>query len=152
MNHIDLTPLYRNSVGFDRFSNLLDSALRTDNSAGYPPYNIKVLDENKYAVTIAVAGFEESELDIQVENNVLTVRGKQANKDENAHYLHQGIATRSFERKFNLADYVEVQGADLKNGLLSIALVREIPEAAKPKKIAINGSQAKATIEADKAA
>lgn len=151
MNTIDLTPLYRNSVGFDRFSTLLDTALRTDNSAGYPPYNIKVLDENEYEVTIAVAGFDESELDIQVENNVLSVRGRQANKDASAQYLHQGIATRSFERKFNLADYVEVKDASLKNGLLSIALLREIPEAAKPKKIAINTSNT-ATINADKAA
>lgn len=152
MNTIDLTPLYRNSVGFDRFSSLLDAAFRdSTNSAGYPPYNIEVLGENEYQITLAVAGFDESELDIQVENNVLTVRGKQTDKNENAQYLHQGIATRSFERKFNLADYVEVKDADLKNGLLNIALLREIPEAAKPKKIAINGIKAQA-IEANKAA
>lgn len=149
MTHIDLTPLYRNSVGFDRFSTLLDNARRADNSSGYPPYNIRVLDENEYEITIAAAGFEESELDIQVENGVLSIRGKQASKDSDANYLHQGIATRSFERKFNLAEYVEVKNAALKNGLLSIALLREIPEAAKPKKIAINGSS---TIESVKAA
>jgi len=149
MTHIDLTPLYRNSVGFDRFSTLLDNARRADNASGYPPYNIKVLDENQYEITIAAAGFEESELDIQVEDGVLSIRGKQANKDGEANYLHQGIATRSFERKFNLAEYVEVKNASLKNGLLNIALLREIPEAAKPKKIAINGTT---TLESAKAA
>ncbi len=140
MNPIDLSPLYRNSVGFDRFSSLLDSALRTDNSAGYPPYNIKVLDENQYEITIAAAGFDESELEIQVENGVLSVRGKQTSKDSDTRYLYQGIATRSFERKFNLADYVEVKSASLKNGLLSINLVREVPEAVKPQTIAINST------------
>lgn len=138
MNSIDLTPLYRNSIGFDRLASLLDNALRTDTVApGYPPYNIEMLGENRYSITLAVAGFEQDELDIMVEKGVLTVRGKKA-KEEQRHYLHQGIANRAFERKFNLADYVEVSGANLNNGLLTISLKKEIPEAMKPRTIAIN--------------
>ncbi|SBS30370.1 Small heat shock protein IbpA [Marinomonas spartinae] len=138
MNSIDFTPLYRSSIGFDRLASLLDNALTSDNvSAGYPPYNIEVVDDNRYAISLALAGFEESDLDIKVEKNVLTVRGEKADAGEHR-YLHQGIANRSFERKFNLADYVEVTNAELKNGLLTISLVKEIPEAMKPRKIAIN--------------
>jgi molecular chaperone IbpA len=138
MNSIDFTPLYRSSIGFDRLASLLDNALTTDNvSAGYPPYNIEVVDDNRYAISLALAGFEESDLDIKVEKNVLTVRGEKADSGERR-YLHQGIANRSFERKFNLADYVEVTDAKLKNGLLTISLVKEIPEAMKPRSIAIN--------------
>jgi molecular chaperone IbpA len=138
MNTIDLTPLYRNSVGFDRLASLLDSALRTDSVApGYPPYNIEMLSENRYAVTLAVAGFNRDELDITVEKGVLTVSGKKT-REEERHYLHQGIANRAFERKFNLADFVEVSGAELNNGLLTISLVKEIPEAMKPRTIAIS--------------
>lgn len=141
MNRIDLTPLYRSSVGFDRFGSLLDAAFQTEKtSTGYPPYNIEVVEENNYAVTVAVAGFKQEELDIQVENGVLTVRGKKQNDPESKNYLHQGIATRTFERKFNLADHVEVTNADLQDGLLTLNLVREIPEAMKPKSISINSS------------
>lgn len=141
MNSIDLTPLYRSSIGFDRLGALLDSALTSDSSAtGYPPYNIEVLDDNRYAIALAVAGFEERELDINVEKGVLTIRGERAKTEEHK-YLHHGIANRAFERKFNLADYIEVTGADLKNGLLTINLVKEIPEAMKPKKISINQNQ-----------
>ncbi|MCE0494690.1 Hsp20 family protein [Vibrio salinus] len=138
MNSIDLSPLYRSSVGFDRLASLIDHALTSDTAvSGYPPYNIEVLNENRYAITLAVAGFVQEELDIQVEKGVLTVRGhKDADKERK--YLHQGIANRTFERKFNLADYVEVTNADLSNGLLTITLVKEIPEAMKPKTIAIN--------------
>lgn len=137
MNAIDLTPLYRNSIGFDRLAALLDSTLNTDSvGSGYPPYNIEVLEENRYAITLAVAGFSRSELDIQVEKGVLSVRGKKTG-DVERKYLHQGIANRTFERKFNLADYVEVSGAELNNGLLTINLIKEIPEAMKPKTIAI---------------
>lgn len=147
MNTIDLTPLYRNSIGFDRLASLLDSALRTDSVApGYPPYNIEMLGENRYAITLAVAGFEQSELELTVEKGVLTVRGKKAKEDERK-YLHQGIANRAFERKFNLADYVEVTGADLQNGLLTISLVKEIPEAMKPRTIAINQTRDTSVIE-----
>jgi molecular chaperone IbpA len=140
MNTIDLTPLYRSSIGFDRLGSLLDTALRAEQaSTGYPPYNIEVTGEDRYGLTLAVAGFERNELDIQVEKGVLTVRGKKVNesKDERK-YLYQGIATRTFERKFNLADHVEVTGAQLNNGLLSISLVKQVPEAMKPKTIAID--------------
>jgi len=138
MNAIDLTPLYRNTIGFDRFANLLDSSLASDHGTqAYPPYNIEVIDDNEYAISVAVAGFSDNELDINVERNILTVHGKKTKGDEH-NYLHQGIANRAFERKFNLADYVEVTDADLKNGLLTIHLIKEIPEAEKPKTIAIN--------------
>jgi len=141
MTTIDLSPLYRSSVGFDRFGSMLDSAMRSEkNSTGYPPYDIEVYGENEYAITLAVAGFEESELDIQVEKGVLSVRGKKADGDDQRNYLYQGIANRSFERKFNLADFIEVTGADLNNGLLKINLVKEIPEAMKPKSISIGQS------------
>jgi len=161
VNTIDLTPLYRSSIGFDRLASLLDNALSSsDNSAGgYPPYNIEVLEDSHYSITLAVAGFEEDDFDIKVEQGVLTVRGqKSAGADRQ--YLHQGIANRTFERKFNLADYVEVEGADLKHGLLTISLVKEIPEAMKPKTISINQSKsakvldhkAKTKTKADKAA
>ncbi|GHF94376.1 Hsp20 family protein [Thalassotalea marina] len=138
MNSVDLTPLYRSTIGFDRLASIIDSALASDNTAGvYPPYNIEMLEENKYAITIAVAGFSQEELDIQVENGVLTVRGNKTKKDEGK-YLYHGIANRTFERKFNLADYVEVTNAELANGLLTVDLVKEIPEAMKPRTIAIN--------------
>lgn len=138
MNTLDLTPLYRSSIGFDRFGSLLDSALRSEQSAGYPPYNIEVVDENEYAITLALAGFDEADIDIQTEKGVLTIKGKKESVQEDKQFLHQGIANRSFERKFNLADHVEVQGARLEKGLLTINLLREIPEAMKPKKILIN--------------
>ncbi len=142
MKSIDLTPLYRSSVGFDRLASLLDSAMATDNSInGYPPYDIEVLDDNRYTITLAVAGIEENEIDIKVEKGVLTVRGEKT-KTENRRYLHQGIAHRSFERKFNLADYIEVTSAELHNGLLSIQLVKEIPEAMKPKTIPVTNKKA----------
>jgi len=138
MNAIDLSPLYRNTIGFDRLASMLDTALRSDPvSPGYPPYNIEVREENRYAITLAVAGFSREELDINVENGVLVITGKKAT-DKERNYLHQGIANRSFERKFSLADHVEVTGADLSNGLLTIDLVKEIPEAMKPKTIVIN--------------
>lgn len=147
MNTIDLSPLYRNSIGFDRMATLLDNALRTESaSPGYPPYNIEVLEENRYAISLAIAGFAESDLDISVEKGVLTVRGKKSDEVERK-YLHQGIANRAFERKFNLADHIEVTAADLSNGLLTISLVKEIPEAMKPKSIAINSGSAKANLE-----
>ncbi|KHT62037.1 heat-shock protein [Photobacterium gaetbulicola] len=140
MNSIDLSPLYRNSVGFDRLASLIDHALTSENAVNsYPPYNIEVLSDNRYAISLAVAGFVQEELDIQVEKGVLTVRGHK-NSDEERKYLYQGIANRTFERKFNLADYVEVIDADLFNGLLTITLVKEIPEAMKPKSIAINNN------------
>jgi len=147
MTTLDLTPLYRSSVGFDRFGSLLDAALQEKNSAGYPPYNIEALDENQYAITLAVAGFKESELDIQTENGVLTVRGNKEGSNSTQNFLHRGIAQRSFERKFNLADHVEVVNANLADGLLNIELVREIPDAMKPKSISINNGETKQVIE-----
>ena len=141
MNSIDLTPLYRSSIGFDRFGALLDSALRSEQSAGYPPYNIEVVDTNEYTITLALAGFDESDIDIQTEKGVLTVKGKKENPKEGVRYLHQGIANRSFERKFNLADYVEVRSASLDKGLLTINLLKEIPDAMKPKKIQIGPAE-----------
>lgn len=138
---IDLTPLYANTVGFDRFGSLLDAALSADRqSAGYPPYDIELVGENKYAITLAVAGFQENEVDVQVEQGVLTVRGRKEDQKKDSRYLHRGIATRSFERKFNLADHVEVVNAQLDNGLLKIALVKEIPEAMKPRKIPVGNT------------
>ena len=149
MNSIDFSPLYRSSIGFDRFASLLDHALRSDqNNNGYPPYNIEVLDENRYAITLAVAGFSRDELSIEVEQGVLTVKGsKDSDSKEQRQYLHRGIANRSFERKFNLAEFVEVTDASSDDGLLTISLVKEIPEKMKPKQIAINGGNNKATIE-----
>ncbi|MDJ0776681.1 MAG: Hsp20 family protein [Gammaproteobacteria bacterium] len=143
MTTIDLSPLYRSTVGFDRMASLLDSAMRSDKAAsGFPPYDIEATGEDRYAITLAVAGFEESELDIQVEKGVLRVRGKKAEDGVEKSYLYRGIANRSFERKFNLADYIEVSGAELKNGLLVIRLVKEIPEAMKPRSIAIASDSA----------
>ncbi|MFQ3324628.1 MAG: molecular chaperone IbpA [Pseudomonadales bacterium] len=140
MNRIDLSPLYRSSVGFDRFGSLLDTAMRNESSTGgYPPYNIEVVGENEYSVTLALAGFDESDLNIQVEKGVLTIRGEQAGMEDSGEYLYKGIANRTFERKFNLADHVEVKGAALDKGLLVISLVKEVPEALKPRNIVING-------------
>jgi molecular chaperone IbpA len=140
MNTVDLSPLYRSSIGFDRFASLINHALASEHSnAAYPPYNIESKADNQYAISLAVAGFSQEELDIQVEKGVLTIRGNKTSKDT-ANYLYQGIANRSFERKFNLADYVEVREAELSNGLLTIHLVKELPEAMKPQTIAINQS------------
>jgi len=149
MGTIDLTPLYRSSVGFDRLASLLDSELTSESvSTGYPPYNIEVLGENQYAITLAVAGFQDEELAITVENGILSVRGEKTGAEKHQ-YLHQGIANRAFERKFNLADHVKAVGADLVNGLLTISLVREIPEAMKPVNIAINDRSGQAVELAD---
>lgn len=138
MNSIDLSPLYRSSIGFDRMANLIDSALMSEHiTPSYPPYNIEVIKENEYTITLAVAGFKLSELDISVEKGVLSVRGKKTDEEKH-HYLHHGIANRAFERKFNLADHVEVTGANFDTGLLTISLVKEVPEEMKPRSIAIN--------------
>ena len=138
MNSIDLNRLYRNSIGFDRLASLLDNVMTSDASvSGYPPYNIEVLDDNCYAITLATAGFEQQELDIKVEKDVLTIRGEKQTANDRK-FLHQGIANRKFECKFNLASHVEVVDADLTNGLLTINLVKEIPETMKPKTITIN--------------
>ncbi len=136
--NFDLSPLFRTSVGFDRLSHMMNQAQRIDqNNASYPPYNIESLDENSYQITLALAGFTENDVDITSEQNVLTIRGKMAN-DVERKFLHRGIATRSFERKFQLADHVKITTATMQNGLLHVQLVREIPEAMKPKTIKIN--------------
>ena len=139
MSRFDLSPLYRSTVGFDRFFSLIDSMSGPDNQSGFPPYDIIQNDENSYRISLAIAGFREDELDIQVEENKLTIRGEkvEATESETSHTLHRGIAARNFTRTFQLADHVEVKNAGLENGLLHIDLVREIPEAMKPRKIEI---------------
>lgn len=137
MRSIDFSPLYRSAIGFDRLATLIESAASNGN-AGYPPYNIEQLGDSDYRISMAVAGFTQEELELSFQENLLTVKGsKQADTERN--YLYQGIAERGFERRFQLADYVRVKGTDLKNGLLHIDLVREVPEAMKPRKIEING-------------
>ena len=146
--HFDLTPLYKTTVGFDRMARMLDAANGFETN-GYPPYNIERLDENEYRVTMAVAGFADDELNIEVKENTLTVSGEKKQDGVKGEFLHQGIAARSFERRFQLADYVEVSGANLENGLLHIELKREIPEAMKPRTIQISngGGKKSKTIE-----
>ena len=153
MRTFDLTPLYRSTVGFDRLFSLLDQATGFESAPSYPPYNIERTGENAYRITVAVAGFAESELSIEVKENTLSMRGeKQAKHNEkDGEVLYQGIAARAFERRFQLADHVVVKGAALENGLLHVDLVREIPEAMKPRTIPIGASSAK-VIDAKKAA
>ena len=144
MTTFDFSPLYRTSVGFDRLASLLSSATRQDQGNSYPPYNIRTLGEDKYQITMAVAGFSEDELNITTEQNRLVVTGNRGNEtEEEGEFLHRGIATRTFERRFNLADHVKVVAANLKNGLLHIELERELPEAMKPRKIEIATSEAR---------
>ncbi len=143
MRQFDFSPLYRSTVGFDRLFSALDQVAGYDGSATtYPPYNIERTSDNTYRVSVAVAGFAESDIAIEVKENALTIRGdKTENKEEKkGEVLHQGIAARAFERRFQLADHVQVTGASLENGLLHVDLVREIPEAKKPRLIPINGS------------
>ncbi|MTI12515.1 Hsp20 family protein [Sansalvadorimonas verongulae] len=137
----DLSPLYRSAIGFDRIANMLENINHTGNQNGYPPYNIELIEENSYRITMAAAGFDESELDIESRQNVLTVKGKKAEGKTERKYLYQGIAERNFERRFQLADYVRVTGAAMENGLLHIDLEREIPEAMKPRKINISSGK-----------
>lgn len=134
MRQIDFAPLYRSTVGFDRLAKLLDSGLDAD---GYPPYNIERLGENEYRITMAVAGFDKDELNIEVKEQSVVVSGLKKPDDSDRVFLHRGIAARSFERRFQLADYVEVNGAEFKDGLLHIELKRNLPERMKPRTIAI---------------
>ena len=144
MTTFDFSPLYRTSVGFDRLASMMSSATRQDQGNSYPPYNIRTTSEDHYQITMAVAGFAESDLDITTEHNRLVVTGKRADEaEEKGEYLHRGIATRSFERRFNLADHVKVVSASLENGLLHIDLERELPEAMKPRTIKISKSTAR---------
>ena len=139
--NLDLTPLFRTSVGFDRLAQMMNQAHRIDqNNASYPPYNIETIDDDQYQITLALAGFTQNDIEITSEQNILVVRGKTQN-DVERKFLHRGIATRSFERKFQLADHVKVTSASMENGLLHIRLVKEIPEAMKPRKIEISNSE-----------
>ena len=148
----DFAPLYRSSVGFDRLARMLDDAASFEAPA-YPPYNIERVGDDEYRITIAIAGFGAQDINLEVKGNALTVTGKMADKsDATTEYLHQGIAGRNFERRFQLADHVEVTGADLNHGLLHIALKREIPEALKPRTIAIRSANEQKVLEAKKAA
>lgn len=151
MRTIDFSPLYRSVVGFDRLADLLETATAETSASGYPPYNIERTDENAYRVDIAVAGFRPDELDIEVKENLLTVIGRKAANDEPRRYLHRGLAERNFERRFQLADYVVVTDANLADGLLSVSLKRELPEALKPRRIEIGTAKA-SLIEGEKAA
>ena len=152
MRTVDFSPLYRSVVGFDRLADLHDSAASTESASGYPPYNIERTGENAYRVEIAVAGFRPEELTIEVKENLLTVQGRKAANDEPRKFLHRGLAERNFDRRFQLADYVVVTEADLADGLLSIALKRELPEQLKPRQIAIKSATSGTLIEAEKAA
>ncbi len=156
MRHVDFSPLYRSTVGFDRLFTLLDSLAQPDNGQSYPPYNIEKTGENAYRITMAVAGFSEDEIQIETHRNALLVKAEKSEEaEENGREtLYRGIATRAFERRFQLADHVEVRGAALKNGLLHIDLKREVPEEHKPRKIEITTLSDKAAkqIEAKAAA
>jgi len=138
MNTFDLTPLFRSSVGFDRMQRTLDSAARgVDSGNSYPPYNIESLGEDDYRITMAVAGFRDEDIEVTVVDNVLTVSGALKEEEKEGQFLHRGIARRPFERRFTLADHIKVTDAGLENGLLHVDLVREVPEAMKPRKIAV---------------
>ena len=144
MAPFDFAPLYRSTVGFDRLAQLLDSVAGVDNDApSYPPYNIERLGENEYRITMAVAGFSEAELELEVKEQNLTVKGVKAPENKERKFLHRGIASRAFERRFQLADHVEVKGAALQDGFLNIDLVRNVPERLKPRSIAIGAGPAK---------
>ncbi|AEX49963.1 heat shock chaperone IbpA [Rahnella sp. C60] len=135
MRNFDLSPLYRSAIGFDRLFNLIESG--QNQGGGYPPYNVELVDENHYRIAIAVAGFAESELDITAHDNMLLVKGAHAPADTGRTYLYQGIAERNFERKFQLAEHIQIKAANLSNGLLYIDLERVVPESSKPRRIEI---------------
>ncbi len=139
MTPLDFAPLYRSAIGFDRLAQMLDNSLRSETQPSYPPYNIELAGEDKYRITMAVAGFDRSELDIEVENDALKVTGRKQRETTQRTYLHRGIAARDFSHRFQLAEHVKVIGATLENGLLGIDLVREVPETLKPRRIVING-------------
>lgn len=145
MHALDFSPLFRSTVGYDRLSKMLETTLTADNAVSYPPYNIVKLNDDEYRITMAVAGFSGKDIDITAKENQLIVQGKASEREDakEVTYLHRGIAERAFERRFQLADHIRVKGASLDNGLLTVELVREIPEAAKPRKIEIKAGDAK---------
>lgn len=140
MRHTDFTPFYRSAIGFDRLFQMLDQATGFDSEGSYPPYNIERTAENAYRITLAVAGFEPGELKVEVKEQTLSIAGEKAAEAKDKTYLHRGIAARSFERRFQLADHVDVVGADMKNGLLHVDLVRNVPERMKPRQISIGAA------------
>ena len=148
MNALDLTPVFRSAIGFDRMANLVDNLMtgtNPDSQSNWPPYNIEKHGKESYRITMAVAGFGEEDIDVTVHDQMLIVRGKQDDQqDKEKTYLHRGIAGRGFERRFQLADFIEIDGASMKNGLLHIDLQREIPEAMKPRKISITSADSSA--------
>lgn len=151
MNRTDFSPYRRTTVGFDRLFDLLESQVRNNAGDNYPPFNIERRDEDSYRITLAVAGFRERDLDITAQQNLLTIQGKKRDDSVEGEMLHVGIANRGFERRFELADYVRVANADLADGLLVIDLVREVPDAMKPKKIAIGAQQPLEVVKDDEA-
>ena len=155
MRNFDFSPLYRSTVGFDRLFDMLDTASRVETPNNWPPYNIERLAEDRYRITMAVAGFSADEIQIVAQGNALTVAGQKKGEEEGAQYLHRGIAARAFKQSFDIADHVKVAGAALENGLLAIDLVREVPEAMKPRRIEIrsgDGPREAKTVEHVKAA
>jgi len=151
MNRFDFTPYRRSTVGFDRLFDLLESNARNSAGDNYPPFNIERRGQDHYRITLAVAGFRPADLDITAQQNLLIVQGKKRDEAVDGEMLHLGIANRGFERRFELADFVRVENADLADGLLAIDLVREVPEAMKPKKVSINGQPTLEVIEDDHA-
>ena len=148
MRQIDFAPLYRSTVGFDRLFDLLDGVSGFDAGAStYPPYNIERLGENEYRITMAVAGFREDELKVDVKEQTLTIKSEKKPEEKERQFLHHGIATRAFDRRFRLADHVEVKGADLRDGLLHVDLVRNVPERLKPRTISISNGAAPKQVE-----
>jgi molecular chaperone IbpA len=137
MRHFDLSPLYRSTIGFDRLASMLEGVAGLEGDSGFPPYNIERTAESKYRISMAVAGFARSDITVEVKETTLTVRGAKKDDDKGRTFLHRGIASRAFERRFQLADHVEVVGADLEHGLLHIDLERRVPERLKPRTIAI---------------
>jgi molecular chaperone IbpA len=149
MRSFDFTPYRRSTIGFDRLFEFLENANR-EQADNYPPYDIEKLSDDRYRITLAVAGFAPGDIDITARQNLLTITGRKAeSRNRDGNYVHMGIATRAFERRFELADFVRVENADMKDGLLSIELVREIPDAMKPRKVEINGGEPRRTIDAE---
>ncbi len=151
MTAYDFSPLYRSAIGIDRLAQLMERSLRSDQPS-YPPYNIELVDENSYRITMAVAGFAQDEIEIEVENDTLTVAASKAQEEGTRRYLLQGLAARSFQRQFQLSDHVKVKAARLENGLLHVDLQREVPEALKPRRIAIESGEPNGRVLDDKAA